>query len=252
MKILSIYNMKGGVGKTATAVNLSHLAARSGHRTLLCDFDPQGAATYYLRIEPDAELKARKLLKGKTFAHQQVKESDFQLLDVLPAHLEFRNFDLFLDQEKKSRKRLGKLLRSFAEEYDLLVIDAPPNITLLSENIFHASDLLLIPVIPTTLSLRTYAQIRDFFRSSGLDFSKTRGFFSMVDRRKNLHCQTIQSTLAEKPFFLPAQIPLASVVEQMGPQRLPLAEYAPRSPSVGAYRDLLESTLAVLGILPVS
>lgn len=248
MKILSVYNMKGGVGKTATAVNLAQLAAGSGLRTLLCDFDPQGASSYYLRIQADDGMKPRKLLKGKSFAHRQIKESDHPGLDLLPAHLDYRNFDILLNEGKKSKKRLRSLLNSFRHDYDLLVVDAPPNITLLSENIFHGSDLVLIPLIPTTLSLLTYQQIRDFFQSEGIPFDKTRGFFSMVEKRKKLHRETVERTLAEKPFFLTTTIPMASVVEQMGPRRAPVATFAPHSPAARAYRSLLAETLQTLAM----
>ncbi len=246
VKVLSVYNIKGGVGKTAAAVNLSYLAAQAGWRTLLCDFDPQGASSYYLRIKPEDKMKPKKLLKGGSFAHKQIKESDYPNLELLPAHLDYRHFDLLLDKQKKSKSRLRAFFDGFAEDYDLIVIDAPPNITLLSENIFRASDLVLIPVIPTTLSLLTYAQIRAFFDQEDLPARRARAFFSMVEKRKSLHRETVEKYLQEDPHFFAVQIPMASVVEKMGPNRAPVPSYAASSPAARAYGELWRETAAVL------
>ena len=84
MKILTLYHLKGGVGKTAAAVNLSHLAAEEGRRVLLCDLDPQGSATYYFRMRPARKVKVGKLLKSAKFAEKQVRESDYENLFSCP------------------------------------------------------------------------------------------------------------------------------------------------------------------------
>lgn len=246
VKILSVYNIKGGVGKTAASVNLAYLAAQAGWRTLLCDFDPQGASSYYLRIKPEDSMKPKKLLKGGTFAHKQIKESDYPNLDLLPAHLDYRHFDLLLDKQKKSKSRLRAFFEGFEEDYDLVVIDAPPNITLLSENIFQASDLMLIPVIPTTLSLLTYEQIRTFFKTESISARRLRAFFSMVEKRKTLHRETVEKMLAEDSHFLAVEIPMASVVERMGPERAPVPVFAASSPAAQAYSELWRETAAIL------
>lgn len=238
MKVLSIYNIKGGVGKTASAVNLSYLAARTGRRTLLCDFDPQGAASYYMRIQAGSGMKPKKLLKGGNFAQKQIRESDYPGLDVLPAHLTYRNFDLLLDKQKKSQKQLRQLFKCFEEDYDIVIIDAPPNITLLSENIFLASDLIFIPLIPTVLSLMTYAQIKEFFQKEKIPLDRTRAFFSMFEKRKKLHQVSVEQLLNDDPNVLPVQIPMASIVEKMGINREPLPVYAPASPAAKAFETL--------------
>ena len=96
MKILAIYSGKGGVGKTATAVNLSSIIAQSGKRVLLCDMDSQGAASYYFRILPKKKYNSRKLLEGKF--DKYIKKTEFANLDLLPAHFSFRNLDLALSR----------------------------------------------------------------------------------------------------------------------------------------------------------
>ena len=97
MTIVAIYNMKGGVGKTTSAVNLSYLSATSGARTLLWDLDPQGGATFLFRVRPKVKGGGEALVSGKRDLHDAVKASDFDNLDLLPSDFSYRNLDLLLD-----------------------------------------------------------------------------------------------------------------------------------------------------------
>ena len=238
MKILASYNIKGGVGKTAAAVNLAYLAAGEGARTLVWDLDPQGAATYYFRVKPKVKGGTRKLLKKRADVDDRVRGTDYPQLDLLPSDFSYRNMDIVLDEAKKPRRRLARLLEPLAGEYDYVFLDCPPSISLLSEAVFGAADALLVPIIPTTLSLRTLDQILAFRAENGFEQVAVLPFFSMVDRRKKLHRQILQTLPADCPELLSAQIPYASDVEQMGVQREPLACYAPRSRSALAYAAL--------------
>jgi len=239
MKILSLYNLKGGVGKTTSAVNLAYSAAQDGFNVLLCDFDPQAAASFYLQASRPSSMKTAKLLKGKSFAHKQIQSTDFIHLDILPAHLEFRNLDQRLGDEKKSSTALTSLLKGFREDYDLLIVDAPAGITLLSENLFHLSDKVLVPTIPSTLSLNAFDQIRGFFKDQKIPKKKLRAFFSMTDRRKKLHRETVDKLSGQKgSLFCDTVIPTASVVEQMGGEQKPVGAFARKSPAATAFSSL--------------
>jgi cellulose biosynthesis protein BcsQ len=238
VRILATYNIKGGVGKTAAAVNLAWLAARDGYRTLVWDLDPQGAASYYFRVRPKVKGGSKGLLKGRRELDEAVRGSDFPNLDLIPADFSFRNLDLALADTKRPVKQLLRLLRPLGEDYDLLFLDCPPSISLVSENVFHAADALVIPLIPTTLSLRTYDQLLAHLGKSGLDRLTLLPFFSMADRRKRLHLETMARLRERDPRVLPADIPYASVVELMGERRAPVAAFAPRSPAAVAYGAL--------------
>ena len=100
MKVYATYNIKGGVGKTTTAVNLAYLAAASGRRTLLWDLDPQAAATFLFRVKPRVKGGSRGLVSGKRPVDDAVKATDFKDLDLLPADFSYRNMDLELDDVK--------------------------------------------------------------------------------------------------------------------------------------------------------
>ncbi len=189
MQVLGIFNMKGGVGKTATAVNLAYIAASQGKRTLIWDLDPQGASSFYFRIKPKIKGGSEKLLKGKGALESRIKATDFANLDLIPADFSNRELDLRLAEEKQSR--LKKLVGGLSDDYDLMVLDCPPSMSELSEQIFRACNLLLVPMIPTTLSLRTLEQLRSFLKKENLDGLKLRTFYSMVDRRKKIHVETL-------------------------------------------------------------
>lgn len=240
MKILATYNIKGGVGKTATTVNLAHLAARDGYRTIVWDLDPQGAASFYFRVRPRLKVGTRKIIRGKYSLDEAVKGTDFDGLDLIPADFSYRNMDLALNATQKPKAQLLSLLRPLTMEYDLLLLDCAPGISLVSENVFFASDALLVPMIPTTLSLRTYQQIRHYFQKKQTRPPELLVFFSMVDRRKRLHCETVDTLKARDTRVLSADIPYASQVEQMGIHRSPVTAFAPGSAPSMAYRALWE------------
>ncbi|MCG7900895.1 cobyrinic acid a,c-diamide synthase [Candidatus Thiodiazotropha endoloripes] len=238
MHILGVYNIKGGVGKTATAVNLAHLAATEGYRTLIWDLDPQAAATYYFRIKPKVKGSNKRLIKGKLDLDEVVKATDFENLDMLPADFSYRNMDLRLEEAKNPTKQLLKLLRPLSQAYDYVFLDCPPSISLVSENIFRAAEGLLLPLIPTTLSLRTYRQLLDFLEGHRITGLELMPFFSMVDRRKRMHLDVMKSLPDEHGELLKAQIPYASDVEKMGIHRMPVQAFAPKSVAASCYQAL--------------
>jgi cellulose biosynthesis protein BcsQ len=240
MKILAVYNIKGGVGKTATAVNLAYLYAGVGLRTLVWDLDPQGAASFYFRVKPKIKGGGEKMVQGKRDLDELVKGTDFDNLDLLPADFSYRHMDLVLGEAKKPTLRLLKLLRPLSESYDRVILDCPPSISLVSENVFRAADALVVPMIPTTLSVRTLQQLVAFLHGHDLSYVPVLAFFSMVDRRKRLHLETLAALPVEGVRPLRAYIPYASAVEQMGVHRAPLATFAPGSAAALAYEQLLQ------------
>lgn len=231
--VLALYNAKGGVGKTASAVNFAYLAAEEGRRTLLWDLDPQAAATYYYGIRPRIKGGAKKLAKGKTDLETAIQGTAYQNLSVLPADISERNLDLILDDLKKSRKRLRAVVRRLADEFDMVILDCPPGMSLVSENVFAAADWVLLPLIPSVLSRRSYDQVVEYFTAMELDPGIIVPFFTLVDRRKKLHAEIVE---ASQPARIDAYIPYASTVEKMGERQAPVFAYANSSKAAKAYR----------------
>ena len=205
---------------------------------MIWDLDPQGAASFYLRIKPKIKGGTKALVKQKKDLVEFIKGSDYENLDLLPADFSYRNMDLILEESKKPLQRLHKLLKPLAEEYDMLFLDCPPSISLVSENVFNAADALLIPTIPTILSLRTLRQIEDFFAKEHLNLSQLMPFFSMVDLRKSLHKNIVENPPPGAVQFLHNHIPYAAEIEQMGVHRAAVCAYAVNSRSAAAYEQL--------------
>ncbi len=238
MKVYATYNIKGGVGKTSAAVNLAHLAASSGYNVLLWDLDPQGAATYFFRVRPKVKGGGRALVDGTRSLDDAIKATDYDGLDLVPADFRYRNLDVQLDERKRPTRRIRQLLRALDGQYDVVFLDCPPSISLLSENVLHAVDTLLVPMIPATLSVRTFDQLTDFVRDFDGRRPQVRAFFSMVDHRKRLHRELIQRLPTERSGILNTAIPALSIIEQMAEQRAPVTAFAPHNAAALCYEAL--------------
>ena len=238
MKIFATYNIKGGVGKTATAVNLSYLAAQEGYRVLLWDLDAQGAATFLFRVRPRVKGGGKALIRGTRSVDNAIKATDFDRLDLLPADFTYRNLDLVLDAAKKPARRLGSLLAPLRAEYDVVFLDCPPGISLLSESVLQAADTLLVPLIPTTLSVRTLDQLTEFIADFNGHKPAILAFFSMIDRRKRLHKEISEQLPAQRADVAATAIPSLSMIERMSVERAPVTAFAPRSVAARRYEEL--------------
>jgi chromosome partitioning protein len=244
VKVYATYNIKGGVGKTSTAVNLAHLAARNGHHVLLWDLDPQAAATFLFRIRPKVKGGSKALVRGTRSLDDAIKATDFDRLDLVPADFSYRNMDLQLDDMKRPNRRIRQLLQPLADEYDIVFLDCPPSISLLSENVLHAVDTLLVPMIPATLSVRTFDQLVRFIGDFDGRRPQVYAFFSMLDRRKRLHHDVMQHLAVERPGILTTAIPSLSIIEQMAEQRAPVTAFAPYSAAALCYEALWDELKA--------
>jgi cellulose biosynthesis protein BcsQ len=248
MKIVAVTNIKGGVGKTTTAVNLAYLSAASGHATVLWDLDPQGAATYTLQCESGESASAKKLVAGKRELPELLLRTAYERLDVIPADFSYRNFDVHLSERKRPTERLLMMSRPLRERYEVLFLDCPPGISLLSENVLRAADAVVVPMLPTPLSVRMLAQLKEFIRNEGWGDIAVLPFFSMVDRRKSLHHAVIESTRKRFPSILATEIRYASEIEQMTVRRAPLPAYAPRSEEGRLYSALWREVSGRVGL----
>jgi cellulose biosynthesis protein BcsQ len=235
MTTIAIYNLKGGVGKTASAVNLAYLSAADGFKTLLWDVDQQGSSSFYYKVKPS--LVVKDLFEKSHILKNDIHHTDFEMLEVIPADSSAKSLDKFQEEMKGSKTRIKTLLKQVQKDFDFVFMDCPPGFTSLTENIITASDFILMPVIPTTLSLRTYHMVKDYIKERDLDLNKLMCFFTMVDLRKTLHNEVMEQLYKDKKFFQ-SYIPYLSDVEKMGVHKSPIMEYANSSYAAKCYRDL--------------
>lgn len=200
MKVIGCYAVKGGVGKTSAAVNLAWLSAAAGHRTLLWDLDAQAAATFLLRGKTKVKGGSRHLLQGKSDASRTVRATADPLLDLLPADTTYDSTDLDLNAAKHSDERVKKVLAELADDYDVAILDAPAGLSLLSTNVVRAADLVLVPIVPSPLSLRTLDQVVDLAANTDGKAAVV-AFLSMVDRRRALHRDVVELFTAGTPMW---------------------------------------------------
>jgi chromosome partitioning protein len=238
VRIIAITNIKGGVGKTTTAVNLAYLCAASGRATLLWDLDPQGAATYGLHGEGQRHASAKRLLAGRCELPELVVSTGYPALDLLPADFSYRNFAVHLAERRHPTERLLKMSRPLRDIYHTLFLDCPAGISLLSENVLRAADVVIVPLLPSPLAVRVLAQLYDFIACEGWTDLTLLPFFSMLDRRRSLHRELIASTRAQFPMMLETEVPYWSDIERMSVRRAPLPAFAPRSEAATLYQTL--------------
>jgi cellulose biosynthesis protein BcsQ len=238
VRIYAVSNIKGGVGKTTTAVNLAYLSAAGGCTTLLWDLDSQGGATYALRGEQHQHASAKKLLAGKRELPELILATGYAGLDLLPADFSDRNVAVHLAARRHTTERLLKMSRSLREVYGALFLDCPAGISLLSENVLRAADIVIVPLVPAPFSLRMLSQLQDFIASEGWGDLLLLPFFSMVDRRRSLHQELIASAREQFPQMLATEVPDWSEIERMSVRRSPLGACAPRSEAALIYAKL--------------
>lgn len=236
MVTLALYNLKGGVGKTAGCVNMAYLAAAEGYKVLVWDLDPQGAASFYFKTKPGTKNnESKKLLDHGIELSEAIRSTEFELINIIPADLSARHADVQLNDMKQGKKRIKNLLSGLKGSYDYVFLDCPPGLSVLHEAVFNAADALVMPTIPTTLSMRSYDMVKSFLKDNDLD-TQPICYFSMADLRKTLHNDTLEAYYSNKD-FLKNYIPYLSDVEKMGTHHAPLMEFANSGYAAQCYRD---------------
>jgi len=240
---VAVYSMKGGVGKSTIAVNLAYCSAvQSRRRTLLWDIDAQGAASFLLEQERPLSNASRVFLR-EVEPSALAEPTRWPGLDLLAGDVSLGQLEHALTDADKP-KRLRKLLKSLGPAYDRIILDCPPGLGEVSDQIFRAADLIVVPVPPTPLALRSLVQVEEHLVSNHQRRPQLLPVITMVDRRKSLHREFVAAH-PEWPV-----IPHASIIERMATERAPVAAYAGSSPGAKAIDALWKAVERRLAAVP--
>lgn len=196
-KVICVTNQKGGVGKTTTAVNLSYYLAKDKHRTLLIDFDPQGNATSGLGVDKNDDslgLTMTNVITEKASLENVIRHTKYKNFNLAPATPELANAEVELAGQARRFTRLRDAIRSVEQNYDYIIIDSPPSLSLLTVNGMIASNYLLLPVQTEFYALEGVAQLLESMK------------LVMKQANPNLKLLGVVATMYDKRTSLSAQV----------------------------------------------
>ena len=229
--VISVTNQKGGVGKTTTAVNLAYYIAKSGKKTLLIDFDPQGNATSGLGIDKQKlELTIADVIMQEAEIDEATVETEFKNFFIVPTTPDLADIDVKLAQADKRFSRLKMAVDKLGDKYDVIIIDNPPSLSLLTVNGLIASKYVLLPVQAEFYALEGLGQLLETMKLVRQGMNPTLELLgvlpTMMDSRTTLSGQVYEEIKKHFP---------GKVFEAVIPRNIRLAEAPSHGLPIGVY-----------------
>ncbi len=249
-KILAVVNQKGGVGKTTTAVNLTAALTEAGKKVLLCDFDPQANATSGLGVDKRrVKQSVYDVIINDVPAEQAVVKTPFG--DILPSSADLAGAAVELLSMPEPNFRLKSALDSLKDQYDVIFIDCPPSLELLTVNSLTAADGILVPVQCEYFALEGLADLMTTLRLIKKKINPDLEIFgvalTMFDGRTNFSTQVAQEVRRHFPGKVFATVIPRNVRLAEAPSHgLPVTRYDKHSRGAAAYQAMAREVVQKL------
>nr|WP_303183169.1 AAA family ATPase [Lachnoclostridium phocaeense] len=248
-RIIAIANQKGGVGKTTTAINLSACLAEKGKKVLAIDMDPQGNMTSGLGVDKDSiEKTVYDLIIGEAQIEEIICKEVLENLDVLPTNIDLSAAEIELIGIENKEYIIKNEVEKVKENYDFIIIDCPPSLSMLTINAMTTADSVLVPIQCEYYALEGLSQLIHTIElvkerlNSNLEIEGV--VFTMYDARTNLSLQVVENVkdnLNQNIYktIIPRNIRLAEAPSY----GMPINQYDPKSSGAESYRLLADEVI---------
>jgi cellulose biosynthesis protein BcsQ len=244
VKIVAIYNIKGGVGKTTTAVNIACLLAKQNLSVLVWDLDPQGGTSYFFNKANKNDYGFLKLFGDYISIYDVIEPADTYHIDIISNDSKFS--EQFINSASHltrvhflNNDAIKNVLHKVHDDYDVCIIDCPPGKFSVHDNVFNCADLVLVPNIPAALSMYCNDVLTKATQKLKNEKLKVLSFFNMMQSRKNLH-KFYVNEMSNKDFIQPlsSYIPFYTEIENITHNKESIFHQLKNSKSIVYYENL--------------
>ena len=248
-RIIAVANQKGGVGKTTTSINLSACLAEAGQKVLVVDIDPQGNITSGLGVDKNnVENTIYEMMLGECTVEESILKDVLENLDVMPSNVNLAGAEIDLIGVDEREYILQKAMEKVRDNYDFIIVDCPPSLSMLTVNAMTASDTVLVPIQCEYYALEGLSQLIHTInlvkQRLNPDLEMEGVVFTMYDARTNLSLQVVENVKENlKQTIYKTIIPRNIRLAEAPSHGVPINLYDPKSAGAESYRLLADEVI---------